>query len=159
MERLSTQTQESGFLSMHSQRSSSQSYTAATTNLVSKRLSQQSSHSYNSQSVQSYSQQRLSTSEANSNGSTLCHKSTTLTSSRSVHSTSNVGGDQTFMEKLVNLALARLFAFLLLSPPCPAPPFRPSVRPPWLGSLISSHLISSLWTLAISLPFHSQSQA
>ncbi|XP_076755650.1 C3G guanyl-nucleotide exchange factor isoform X4 [Xylocopa sonorina] len=41
MERLSTQTQESGFVSMHSQRSSSQSYT--TSSITSKRSSQQSS--------------------------------------------------------------------------------------------------------------------
>ncbi|XP_011500436.1 PREDICTED: guanine nucleotide-releasing factor 2 [Ceratosolen solmsi marchali] len=106
MERLSTQTQESGFLSMHSQRSSSQSYTATTANLVSKRLSQQSSVSYNSQNVQSYSQQRLSSaSEANSNGSTtVSHKSTTttMTSSRSVHSTTNLGAEPSFMETLVN---------------------------------------------------------
>ncbi|XP_016838232.1 guanine nucleotide-releasing factor 2 isoform X3 [Nasonia vitripennis] len=107
MERLSTQTQESGFVSMHSQRSSSQSYTstaAATTNLVSKRSSQQSSLSYNSQSVQSFTQhQRLSAGETTttSNGSVVSHKTTSMTSSRSVHSASNIGADPSFMEKLV----------------------------------------------------------
>lgn len=116
MERLSTQTQESGFVSMHSQRSSSQSYTATTTttNLVTKRSSNQnSSMSYNSQSLQSFSQQRLSAGESNGNGSIHGgHKSsttTTLTSSRSVHSATNIAGDPSFMEKLVYVGVAWLF--------------------------------------------------
>lgn len=123
MERLSTQTQESGFVSMHSQRSSSQSYTstaAATTNLVSKRSSQQSSLSYNSQSVQSFSQhQRLSAGETTtttSNGSVVSHKTTSMTSSRSVHSASNIGADPSFMEKLVYVGVAWFFmlSFILI---------------------------------------------
>lgn len=105
MERLSTQTQESGFVSMHSQRSSSQSYTA--TNLVTKRSSQQSSSSslsYNSQSLQSFAQQRLSTGEPNGNG--YKSSTTTMTSSRSMHSASNITGDPSFMEKLVYVGVA-----------------------------------------------------
>ncbi|XP_050458611.1 guanine nucleotide-releasing factor 2 isoform X3 [Cataglyphis hispanica] len=99
MERLSTQTQESGFVSMHSQRSSSQSYTTA-----SKRSSQQSSISYNSQSFsaqqqQSFSQTKLS---SDSNGSIFAQK--TMTSSKSTISTTNVSGngDPALLEKLVN---------------------------------------------------------
>ncbi|XP_029162691.1 guanine nucleotide-releasing factor 2 isoform X5 [Nylanderia fulva] len=99
MERLSTQTQESGFVSMHSQRSSSQSYTTA-----SKRSSQQSSISYNSQSFsaqqqQSFSQTKLS---SDSNGSIFTQK--TMTSSKSTVSTTNVSGngDPALLEKLVN---------------------------------------------------------
>ncbi|XP_072752977.1 guanine nucleotide-releasing factor 2 isoform X3 [Anoplolepis gracilipes] len=99
MERLSTQTQESGFVSMHSQRSSSQSYTTA-----SKRSSQQSSISYNSQSFsaqqqQSFSQTKLS---SDSNGSIFTQK--TMTSSKSTISTTNVSGngDPALLEKLVN---------------------------------------------------------
>ncbi|XP_029162688.1 guanine nucleotide-releasing factor 2 isoform X2 [Nylanderia fulva] len=97
MERLSTQTQESGFVSMHSQRSSSQSYTTA-----SKRSSQQSSISYNSQSFsaqqqQSFSQTKLS---SDSNGSIFTQK--TMTSSKSTVSTTNVSGngDPALLEKL-----------------------------------------------------------
>ncbi|EFN67862.1 Guanine nucleotide-releasing factor 2 [Camponotus floridanus] len=97
MERLSTQTQESGFVSMHSQRSSSQSYTTA-----SKRSSQQSSISYNSQSFsaqqqQSFSQTKLS---SDSNGSIFTQK--TMTSSKSTISTTNVSGngDPALLEKL-----------------------------------------------------------
>ncbi|XP_077267842.1 C3G guanyl-nucleotide exchange factor isoform X9 [Temnothorax americanus] len=98
MERLSTQTQESGFVSMHSQRSSSQSYTTA-----SKRSSQQSSISYNSQSFsaqqQSFSQTKLS---SDSNGSIFTQK--TMTNSKSTTSTTNVSGngDPALLEKLVN---------------------------------------------------------
>lgn len=99
MERLSTQTQESGFVSLHSQRSSSQSYTTA-----SKRSSQQSSISYNSQSFsaqqqQSFSQTKLS---SDSNGSIFTQK--TMTSSKSTISTTNVSGngDPALLEKLVN---------------------------------------------------------
>ncbi|XP_011630551.1 guanine nucleotide-releasing factor 2 isoform X2 [Pogonomyrmex barbatus] len=96
MERLSTQTQESGFVSMHSQRSSSQSYTTA-----SKRSSQQSSISYNSQSFsaqqQSFSQTKLS---SDSNGSIFTQKM--MTSSKSTISTTNVSGngDPVLLEKL-----------------------------------------------------------
>ncbi|XP_023315128.1 guanine nucleotide-releasing factor 2 isoform X2 [Trichogramma pretiosum] len=109
MERLSTQTQESGFVSMHSQRSSSQSYTAASsTNLVTKRSSQQSL-SYNSsnsqqqqQQQQHQHQQRLS---SETNGSSFSHRTSTtssssVTSSRSLHSTMNLSNDPAFMEKL-----------------------------------------------------------
>ncbi|KMQ94858.1 guanine nucleotide-releasing factor 2-like protein [Lasius niger] len=97
MERLSTQTQESGFVSMHSQRSSSQSYTTA-----SKRSSQQSGISYNSQSFstqqqQSFSQTKLS---SDSNGSIFTQK--TMTSSKSTISANNVSGngDPALLEKL-----------------------------------------------------------
>ncbi|XP_018372616.1 PREDICTED: guanine nucleotide-releasing factor 2 isoform X10 [Trachymyrmex cornetzi] len=102
MERLSTQTQESGFVSMHSQRSSSQSYTTASS-LTSKRSSQQSSISYNSQSFnaqqQSFSQTKLS---SDSNGSIFTQK--TMSSSKSTISTTNVSGngDPALLEKLVN---------------------------------------------------------
>lgn len=106
MERLSTQTQESGFVSMHSQRSSSQSYTTA-----SKRSSQQSSISYNSQSFstqqqQSFSQTKLS---SDSNGSIFTQK--TMTSSKSTISTTNVSGngDPALLEKLVNVGVAFCF--------------------------------------------------
>ncbi|XP_012228705.1 guanine nucleotide-releasing factor 2 isoform X5 [Linepithema humile] len=101
MERLSTQTQESGFVSMHSQRSSSQSYTASS--MTSKRSSQQSSISYNSQSFsaqqQSFSQTKSS---SDSNGSIFTQK--TMTSSKSTVSTTNVSGngDPALLEKLVN---------------------------------------------------------
>ncbi|XP_014478235.1 PREDICTED: guanine nucleotide-releasing factor 2 isoform X5 [Dinoponera quadriceps] len=101
MERLSTQTQESGFVSMHSQRSSSQSYTTASS-MTSKRSSQQSSISYNSQSFstqqQSFSQTKLS---SDSNGSIFTQK--TMTSSKSTISTTNVSGnpgDPALLEKL-----------------------------------------------------------
>ncbi|XP_018372613.1 PREDICTED: guanine nucleotide-releasing factor 2 isoform X7 [Trachymyrmex cornetzi] len=100
MERLSTQTQESGFVSMHSQRSSSQSYTTASS-LTSKRSSQQSSISYNSQSFnaqqQSFSQTKLS---SDSNGSIFTQK--TMSSSKSTISTTNVSGngDPALLEKL-----------------------------------------------------------
>nr|XP_012228709.1 PREDICTED: guanine nucleotide-releasing factor 2 isoform X9 [Linepithema humile] len=99
MERLSTQTQESGFVSMHSQRSSSQSYTASS--MTSKRSSQQSSISYNSQSFsaqqQSFSQTKSS---SDSNGSIFTQK--TMTSSKSTVSTTNVSGngDPALLEKL-----------------------------------------------------------
>ncbi|XP_018300500.1 guanine nucleotide-releasing factor 2 isoform X8 [Mycetomoellerius zeteki] len=102
MERLSTQTQESGFVSMHSQRSSSQSYTTASS-LTSKRSSQQSSISYNSQSFsaqqQSFSQTKLS---SDSNGSIFTQK--TMSSSKSTISTTNMSGngDPALLEKLVN---------------------------------------------------------
>ncbi|XP_029033825.1 guanine nucleotide-releasing factor 2 isoform X7 [Osmia bicornis bicornis] len=100
MERLSTQTQESGFVSMHSQRSSSQSYTASS--VTSKRSSQQSSISYNSQtfnSQQSFSQTKLS---SDSNGSIFTQK--TMTSSKSTISATNISGsgDSSMLEKLVN---------------------------------------------------------
>lgn len=111
MERLSTQTQESGFVSMHSQRSSSQSYSA--TNLVTKRSSQQSSSSslsYNSQSLQTFAQQRLSAGEPNGNG--YKSSTTTMTSSRSMHSATNITGDPSFMEKLVYVGVA-WFCFLI----------------------------------------------
>ncbi|KYQ57485.1 Guanine nucleotide-releasing factor 2, partial [Trachymyrmex zeteki] len=100
MERLSTQTQESGFVSMHSQRSSSQSYTTASS-LTSKRSSQQSSISYNSQSFsaqqQSFSQTKLS---SDSNGSIFTQK--TMSSSKSTISTTNMSGngDPALLEKL-----------------------------------------------------------
>ncbi|XP_012350559.1 guanine nucleotide-releasing factor 2 isoform X8 [Apis florea] len=98
--RLSTQTQESGFVSMHSQRSSSQSYTT-TSSITSKRSSQQSSISYNSQtfnSQQSFSQTKLS---SDSNGSIFTQK--TMTSSKSTVSTNISGsGDSALLEKLVN---------------------------------------------------------
>ncbi|XP_061928858.1 guanine nucleotide-releasing factor 2 isoform X17 [Apis cerana] len=98
--RLSTQTQESGFVSMHSQRSSSQSYTT-TSSITSKRSSQQSSISYNSQtfnSQQSFSQTKLS---SDSNGSIFTQK--TMTSSKSTVSTNISGsGDSAILEKLVN---------------------------------------------------------
>lgn len=99
MERLSTQTQESGFVSIHSQRSSTQSYNTST-NLISKRSSQQSSVSYNSQS-QSYFQHRLSSSE--NNGSMISQKtiSSSKSSSHSSCNMSNAGDPATFMEKLV----------------------------------------------------------
>lgn len=110
MERLSTQTQESGFVSMHSQRSSSQSYTTA-----SKRSSQQSSISYNSQSFsaqqqQSFSQTKLS---SDSNGSIFAQK----TSSKSTISTTNVSGngDPALLEKLVNVGVT---AFVTISFSC-----------------------------------------
>ncbi|XP_023288342.1 guanine nucleotide-releasing factor 2 isoform X2 [Orussus abietinus] len=102
MERLSTQTQESGFVSMHSQRSSSQSYTTASS-ITSKRSSQQSSISYNSQSFssqqQSFSQQKQLT---DSNGSVFSHR--IVTSSKSTVSSSSVSGsgDPALLEKLVN---------------------------------------------------------
>ncbi|XP_076161527.1 C3G guanyl-nucleotide exchange factor isoform X5 [Ptiloglossa arizonensis] len=101
MERLSTQTQESGFVSMHSQRSSSQSYTASS--VASKRSSQQSSISYNSQTFnsqqQSFSQTKLS---SDNNGSIFTQK--TMTSSKSTISTTNMSGsgDPALLEKLVN---------------------------------------------------------
>lgn len=112
MERLSTQTQESGFVSMHSQRSSSQSYTAS--NMTSKRSSQQSSISYNSQSFaqqQSFSQTKSLSSD--SNGSIFTQK--TMTSSKSTISTSNVSGngDPTLVEKLVNINITMFYVSIL----------------------------------------------
>lgn len=115
MERLSTQTQESGFVSMHSQRSSSQSYTTA-----SKRSSQQSSISYNSQSFstqqQSFSQTKLS---SDSNGSIFTQKM--MASSKSATSTTNVSGsgDPALLEKLVNVGVVAFrfcFVHLFLFP-------------------------------------------
>lgn len=110
MERLSTETQESGFVSMHSQRSSSQSYT--TSSITSKRSSQQSSISYNSQtfnSQQSFSQTKLS---SDSNGSIFTQK--TMTSSKSTVSTTNISGsgDPAILEKLVNVGVACRVFFL-----------------------------------------------
>ncbi|XP_051154392.1 guanine nucleotide-releasing factor 2 isoform X5 [Leptopilina boulardi] len=107
MERLSTQTQESGFVSLHSQRSSSQIYT--TSSMASKRSSQQSSISYNSQSFSSqqqqqqqssFSQQKLTTTD--NNGTVYSQK--TITSSKSSVSTTNITstGDPALLEKLVN---------------------------------------------------------
>ncbi|XP_031836845.1 C3G guanyl-nucleotide exchange factor isoform X2 [Nomia melanderi] len=99
IERLSTQTQESGFVSMHSQRSSSQSYTASS--VTSKRSSQQSSISYNSQTFnsqqQSFSQTKVS---SDSNGSIFTQK--TMSSSKSTISTTNISGngDPALLEKL-----------------------------------------------------------
>ncbi|XP_076383952.1 C3G guanyl-nucleotide exchange factor isoform X4 [Megalopta genalis] len=101
LERLSTQTQESGVVSMHSQRSSSQSYT--TSSITSKRSSQQSSISYNSQTFnsqqQSFSQTKVS---SDSNGSIFTQK--TMSSSESTISTTNISGngDPALLEKLVN---------------------------------------------------------
>lgn len=101
---------------MHSQRSSSQSYTTA-----SKRSSQQSSISYNSQSFsaqqqQSFSQTKLS---SDSNGSIFAHK--TMTSSKSTINTTNVSGngDPALLEKLVNVGVITsrfrlLFLFLFI---------------------------------------------
>ncbi|XP_034947933.1 guanine nucleotide-releasing factor 2 isoform X2 [Chelonus insularis] len=102
MERLSTQTQESGFVSMHSQRSSSQSYTT-TSSLTSKRSSQQSSVSYNSQTFnsqqQSFMQQKVSTENENS---IVTHRTTS--SSKNTITTTNISGngDSSLLEKLVN---------------------------------------------------------
>ncbi|XP_076383949.1 C3G guanyl-nucleotide exchange factor isoform X2 [Megalopta genalis] len=99
LERLSTQTQESGVVSMHSQRSSSQSYT--TSSITSKRSSQQSSISYNSQTFnsqqQSFSQTKVS---SDSNGSIFTQK--TMSSSESTISTTNISGngDPALLEKL-----------------------------------------------------------
>jgi len=113
MERLSTQTQESGFVSMHSQRSSSQSYTTASS-LTSKRSSQQSSISYNSQSYsaqqQSFSQTKLS---SDSNGSIFTQK--TMSSSKSTISTTNMSGngDPALLEKLVNVGVVMFYVFVL----------------------------------------------
>ncbi|XP_076654359.1 C3G guanyl-nucleotide exchange factor isoform X6 [Halictus rubicundus] len=101
LERLSTQTQESGVVSMHSQRSSSQSYT--TSSIASKRSSQQSSISYNSQTLnsqqQSFSHTKMS---SDSNGSIFTQK--TMSSSKSTISTTNISGngDPALLEKLVN---------------------------------------------------------
>ncbi|XP_044007017.1 guanine nucleotide-releasing factor 2 isoform X2 [Aphidius gifuensis] len=99
-ERLSTQTQESGFVSTHSQRSSSQSYTTASS-FTSKRSSQQSSVSFNSQSFstqqQLFSQQKLVENE----NSTMIQRMTTSSKSASVISTSMTGnGDPTILDKL-----------------------------------------------------------
>lgn len=109
MERLSTQTQESGFVSMHSQRSSSQSYTASS--MTSKRSSQQSSISYNSQSFsaqQLFSQTKLS---SDSNGSIFTQK--TMTNSKSTISTTNMSGNgDPLLEKLVNVDVV-CFCFML----------------------------------------------
>ncbi|XP_076298542.1 C3G guanyl-nucleotide exchange factor isoform X5 [Lasioglossum baleicum] len=101
LERLSTQTQESGVVSMHSQRSSSQSYTASS--IASKRSSQQSSISYNSQTFnsqqQSFSHTKMS---SDSNGSIFTQK--TMSSSKSTISATNMtgNGDPALLEKLVN---------------------------------------------------------
>lgn len=113
MERLSTQTQESGFVSMHSQRSSAQSYTASS--ITSKRSSQQSSISYNSQtfnSQQSFSQTKLS---SDSIGSIFTQK--TMTSSKSNVSATNISGsgDPAMLEKLVNVGVACCVALFYFS--------------------------------------------
>ncbi|XP_043276526.1 guanine nucleotide-releasing factor 2 isoform X3 [Venturia canescens] len=109
MERLSTQTQESGFVSMHSQRSSSQSYTASTS-LTSKN----SSVSYNSQTFnsqqQSFSHQKIL---PDSNGSMISHRSATTStssSSKSILSTTNItgSGDPALLEKLEMEAMTGL---------------------------------------------------
>lgn len=112
MERLSTQTQESGFVSMHSQRSSSQSYTTASS-MTSKRSSQQSSISYNSQSFsaqqQSFSQTKLS---SDNNGSIFTQK--TMSSSKSTISTNVSGnGDPALIEKLVNVCVVMFYVSVL----------------------------------------------
>lgn len=103
MERLSTQTQESGFVSMHSQRSSSQSYTASS--MTSKRCSQQSSVSYNSQSFstqqQSFSQQKLSEC---TEGSVMTQRTTSSKSSLTTASLTG-NGDPALLEKLVNVGV------------------------------------------------------
>ena len=109
MERLSTTTQESGFVSMHSQRSSSQSYTAASS------LTSKGSVSYNSQSFsskqQSFSQQKIA---ADTNGSIVTHRTTS--SSMKSSSTNVTGtGDPGLLEKLVNVGVACSFFFLFFS--------------------------------------------
>ncbi|XP_066595509.1 guanine nucleotide-releasing factor 2-like isoform X3 [Prorops nasuta] len=94
MERLSTQTEESGFSSMHSQRSS-QSYTVSS--VTSKRSSQQSSISYNSQQ-QLISHQKLS---SESNGSIFTQRSVTSSKSSTISSLNASGnGDSIVFEKL-----------------------------------------------------------
>ncbi|KAK0180080.1 hypothetical protein PV327_005759 [Microctonus hyperodae] len=106
MERLSTQTHESGFVSMHSQRSSSQSYTTASS-LTSKRLSQQSSVSYNSQTFSSQQQQQLFSQQKilmeNENSIATTHQSTTSSTKSTITKTTISGnGDSALLEKLVN---------------------------------------------------------
>nr|XP_050863767.1 guanine nucleotide-releasing factor 2 isoform X4 [Vespula vulgaris] len=102
IERFSTQTHESGFVSMHSQRSSSQSYTTASST-TSKRSSQQSSISYNSQTFstqqQSLYQQKFT---SDSNGSVFMQK--TMSSSKSTADNMNIteSGDTVMLEKLKN---------------------------------------------------------
>ncbi|CAG5095229.1 Similar to C3G: Guanine nucleotide-releasing factor 2 (Drosophila melanogaster), partial [Cotesia congregata] len=110
MERLSTQTQESGFVSMHSQRSSSQSYTTSSS-LTSKRSSQQSSVSYNSQSYNSsmaqhqlhqqmsFSQQKIS---ADTENSIVTHRTTSHSSTKNTVTTTTISGDadSALLEKL-----------------------------------------------------------
>ncbi|KAK2581004.1 hypothetical protein KPH14_006055 [Odynerus spinipes] len=106
MERFSTQTQESGFVSMHSQRSSSQSYTTASS-MTSKRSSQQSSISYSSQTFstqqQSLYQQKFT---SDSNGSVFTQK--TISSSKSTTDTTTTStsvtgsGDTVTLEQLAN---------------------------------------------------------
>lgn len=91
MERLSTQSQESSFLSINSQRNSSQSYTT-----TSKRSSQQCSISYNSQS--SNSQQKLRT---ENNGSVFTQRISTLKSTS--RRTKITTADPILLEKLVNV--------------------------------------------------------
>lgn len=109
MERLSTQTHESGFVSMHSQRSSSQSYTTASS-LTSKRLSQQSSVSYNSQTFSSQQQQQLFSQQKtlmeNENSIATTHQSTTSSTKSTITKTTISGnGDSTLLEKLVNVSV------------------------------------------------------
>ncbi|KAK0093216.1 hypothetical protein PV326_014033 [Microctonus aethiopoides] len=104
MERLSTQTHESGFVSMHSQRSSSQSYTTASS-LTSKRLSQQSSVSYNSQTFSSQQQQQLFSQQKtlmeNENSIATTHQTTTSSTKSTITKTTISGnGDSTLLEKL-----------------------------------------------------------
>ncbi|XP_035730656.1 guanine nucleotide-releasing factor 2-like isoform X1 [Vespa mandarinia] len=102
IERFSTQTHESGFVSMHSQRSSSQSYTTASST-TSKRSSQQSSISYSSQTFstqqQSLYQQKFT---SDSNGSVFMQK--TMSSSKSTTDNMNItgSGDTVMLEKLKN---------------------------------------------------------
>ena len=128
MERLSTQTQESGFISMHSQRSSTQSYTTTTSgtssaNILTKRSSQTNNFiNYNttqSSQIQSqpiYSQCRLS---QDNNGSIFMQKTISSnatgknvqTSSSHVLGTSAMSDPASFVEKLVNVGVACFVLF------------------------------------------------
>ncbi|KAI4497062.1 hypothetical protein M0802_007808 [Mischocyttarus mexicanus] len=101
IERFSTQTQESGFVSMHSQRSSSQSYTT-TSSTTSKRSSQQSSISYSSQTFSTQQQslyQQKFISDTNG-GSVFTQKS--MSSSKSTADNMNIAetGDTIILKKL-----------------------------------------------------------
>lgn len=125
MERLSTQTQESGFVSMHSQRSSSQSYTTSSS-LTSKRSSQQSSVSYNSQSYNSsmaqhqlhqktsFSQQKIL---ADTENSIVTHRTTSHSSTKNTVTTTTISGDadSALLEKLVNVGVLQFFCFYFFS--------------------------------------------
>ncbi|XP_015186779.1 PREDICTED: guanine nucleotide-releasing factor 2 isoform X4 [Polistes dominula] len=103
IERFSTQTQESGFVSMHSQRSSSQSYTTSSST-TSKRSSQQSSISYSSQTFSSTQQQSLYQQKliSDTNGSVFTQKS--ISSSKSTTDNMNIAetGDAIILKKLKN---------------------------------------------------------